>query len=144
MSSKSISKDRYEGLEYSEEFGRILEENPEKLKDICNGVGSKVGAGKLIYHFIPNTIYLLDITPASDIHDFDYTYPDKFDSLTEAYAYKRMADDRFYDNVLKLIDKHSSNPIIKFLRKRRAKEYFFALTEFGLSSFLKGKNFSHK
>lgn len=110
-------------------------------KMICNGVGSRVGFwSRLLYHIIPNTIFFLDITPASDIHDYDYCYPFHFDSLKSALLFKHAADCRFRENCFKIIDHETRWEWLKTMRRIRVEKYYFALSAYGLTAFLAGKS----
>jgi hypothetical protein len=140
MQKKIPFADKYDGLELSDEFIRIATYHPETLKYYCNGVGSQVGTlGKLTYHLIPNTIWFLDITPAADIHDIDYVFPTHFNSEGEAIEHKKQADRRFYNNVKTLIDRNTKSSLLKYLRYKRLRKYYWALKELGYESFLEGK-----
>jgi len=143
---------KYDGLLLSEEFIRIATTHPSWIKKYCNGVGSRVGfLGKASYHLIPNTIWGLDITAASDIHDVDYVFPVEFASEGAAYLHKKMADIRFRDNCYILIDRADKTGWLRKIgllklqealtarRKLRARLYYIALRMMGEESFLSGK-----
>ena len=133
---------KYDGLELSPEFARLATEDPQKILDCCNGVGSEVGLwGKLTYHFIPNTIWFLDITPCSDIHDVDYCYPSQFKNKAEALAHKADADLRIRENMETLICEKTKWEWLKCLRLERAMNYYCILRAAGEDSFLEGKTF---
>ena len=90
---------KYDGLLTSKTSIFLLKNDPEQFKKYCNGVGSMVGFwGKLTYHFIPNTIWFLDITPSSDLHDVDFSYPNEFRNIYEARIAFDEANLRFYEN----------------------------------------------
>lgn len=113
-------------------------------KRICNGVGSRVGWwAKLTYHFIPNTNWFMDITPASDIHDYDYCYPDTFKDALAAETAKSMADSRFKVNCNILVDHHGGSEWIRSLRRIRIEKYYLVLRQCGESSFKNGKTILH-
>jgi hypothetical protein len=134
--------DRYYGIDAPPEFWRDLKERPDIIKACCNGVGSEVGFwGKLTYHLIPNGIWFLDITEASDPHDWMYNYPAKFRSREEALQWKAYADELILDNILVIIKRDSANAFMRCLRERRAISYYTAVTEAGEESFLDGKTF---
>lgn len=131
---------KYLGLAMSNEALQLLGTSPKRWQSYCNGVGSKVGFwGKLTYHLIPNTIWFLDITPASDIHDVEYYVPDTFPTRAAAIEWKVQADQRFLDNMLALIQAHSANAFMRIVRTRRAVAYYNAVREVGENSFLEGK-----
>lgn len=132
---------KYDGLELSPEFARLATEDPQKIIDCCNGVGSEVGFwGKLTYHLTPNTIWFLDITPVSDIHDVDCTYPSRFKNKAEALKHHEEANKRFRKNLQTYIEMHTSNRFLLWLRLDRAAKYYVILTMTD-ESFLEGKTF---
>ena len=133
---------KYANMEMAPTTRGLLDSSPRKFLSYCNGVGSQTGwFNKLIYHFIPNTIWGLDITPASDVHDVEYAYPHIFNNLLEALEFKFSADKRFKRNVFTLIDTKTRWEWLKRLRKARAMEYEFILRHCGEESFLSGKVF---
>ena len=139
------------GLCASSEFWFLKKNKPEVLAPICNGVGSRLS---WTYHFIPDTIWGVDITPASDIHDFDYTWPKLFpaelDGLTYSTgnAYKNHAYRTFLNNMVRIFEWHENLPGLKGwihrrlagVRRRRAQTYFEILQKWGGPSFWDGKN----
>lgn len=131
---------RYDGLELSPEFVRLATEDPAKLLACCNGVGTQKGFwGWLTFHITPNTIWGLDVTPCSDIHDVDCTYPDHFKSKSEALKHLDESNDRFRRNLETYIDMHTRNKFLKYLRMQRAVKYYTTLEVAGEDSFLEGK-----
>jgi hypothetical protein len=140
INERLIKGDRYYGLDASPQFWLDLVNNPQKIKDCCNGVGSEVGWwGKLTYHLIPNTVWGLDVTEFSDIHDYDYCYPESFATKQDALNYKHLADNRGLDNILAIIDRDTKWTWLKIMRRARAMKYYDALDIFGEDSFLDGK-----
>ncbi len=95
---------------------------------ICNGCGS----AQAKFDFIPDTVYGLSVKPACYIHDWDY-------SIGETIKYKKMADRRFRNNMLRLIDSGSCR-LLKGLRRRRALKYYYAVKAFGGPAYWAGKN----
>jgi len=85
---------RYNGLQMSEVARTLYAQHRDVWDSYCNGVGSKgeTYLDYLIYKITPNTIWLLDITPCSDIHDVEYTIPQYFETLKEALKWKEEAD----------------------------------------------------
>jgi hypothetical protein len=133
---------KYEGLELSAEFARLATEAPEKIVACCNGVGSERGFwGRLTYHLTPNTIWFLDITPVSDIHDVDCTYPSHFKNQAEALAHLDAANKRFLKNLITYIEMNTSSSVMRYLRLDRAMKYYSALEIAGEESFMEGKTF---
>ena len=135
---------KYDGLQMSDEFKNLAstEEGRAKIVKCCNGVGSDTGwFNSMIYHIIPNTIWFLNITACSDLHDTDYTYPTHFKNRAEALAYKAGADMRLYVNICIYVKAHTSNSILLDIRLRRADGYYWAVSHCGEESFLSGKTF---
>lgn len=133
---------KYEGLDLSDGFKELAStpEGQEKIKSWCNGVGSEVGFwANLAYHIIPNTIWFLDITCCSDIHDVDYWYPFNFATMEEAIEHKKKADLRLYNNILIHIKKNTTSSMMLWMRNRRAKFYYDMVSNAGEASFLDGK-----
>jgi len=96
---------------------------------ICNGCGTKGLCG----YVIPDTIWGLCITPACDIHDFQY-------ATGQNHEDKMSADRSFLYNILRLIDAAGGIGILKYLRRRRAYKYYEAVCAFGGPAFWKDKN----
>ena len=135
----------YEDLFMSDEARNLLKNEPEKFKACCNGVGSQSGFwNKLIYPFIPQTAWGVSLRPASDIHDVEYTYPDHFYCKKSALKWKKEADKRFKNNCYILIKRKTKWRWLLKLRILRAREYYFALSEFGEEAFLTDKHFTKK
>jgi len=117
----------------------LLYSDPKKFASYCNGVGSRVGFwNKLAYHFIPNTIWFMDITPASDIHDVEFTIPAEFAFLELAAQAFEAANLRIYKNIQTLIKRRGG--ILYRLRMNRAELYYYALcSDAAWNSFISGK-----
>lgn len=133
---------KYEGLDMSPAFTDLASTpvGQETIKKLCNGVGSEIGwIGNLTYHLIPNTIWFLNVTCCSDIHDVDYNYPDHFATQEEAFKCKADADLRLYNNLVTHIKKNTTNCILLRMRLNRAYMYYLAVANAGQLSFLEGK-----
>lgn len=129
---------RYDGLIMHQEARTSLDTDSAYFKSFCNGVGSTVGwFNKLIYPLIPNTILLLNITPASDIHDFSYSIPKEFNTIQDALKYKAEVDQNFLSNMEILIVRRGG--IFMKARLIRAHAYFFMVKNLGNESFLSDK-----
>lgn len=102
---------------------------PEEKERICNGCGTKGLCGFIV----PDTVYGLCITPACQIHDYQY-------HVGETIADKDSADRAFYNNMLRIIDASTRPRFLKKLRRRRAKTYYLAVAELGGPAFWAGKN----
>ena len=96
---------------------------------LCNGCGTKGLCGVIV----PDTIWGLCITPACDIHDFQY-------ATGETIADKESADRAFLNNMLRLIEAGTKWRWLKRLRARRARTYYDAVRRFGGPAFWAGKN----
>ena len=123
----------------SEAAKNLLRSDPKKFASYCNGVGSRIGFwNNLAYHFIPNTIWFMDITPASDIHDVEFTIPAEFAFLELAAQAFEAANLRIYKNIQTLIKRRGG--ILYRLRMNRAELYYYALSsDAAWNSFISGK-----
>jgi len=109
-------------------------------KRICNGVGSRVGWWRrFLWHLTPNTVWFLSIEQSADVHDYDYSFPQHFRSMSEACIFKSVADNRFRENCFRQIELGTKNEYLKYLRRIRIEKYHLVLTEAGMDSFLAGK-----
>ncbi len=135
------ANERYKGLWAPESFWYALARNPGEIARVCNGVGSP---GSWTYHLIPDTVWGLDVTPASDIHDWMYTYPLKFQSDAEALEWKAKADRALLNNMVRLFERAERDSWLArrlaWLRRRRARLYYEAVANFGGPSFWEGRN----
>ena len=129
---------KYTNLQMAESTRTLLFTKPEKFKSFCNGVGSQVGWSAPLYHLIPDTIWFLNITPASDVHDVEYSHPHRFKTRNEALLFKEYTDERFYQNMLVLIEREGG--WMQKMRERRAKVYFYLVSNCGEKSFLENKD----
>ncbi len=135
----SVSPEKYRGLDMPETFKTDLQKDIDKIRAIVNGMGSP---RTWWYATHPDTMYGMDVTPVSDIHDYEYTYPGrKFKTEEEAMAYRDAADERFRDNLLKLIDRHSTKVTkaegIDEKRRQMAEDYLKMLRMAGPKTFLR-------
>ena len=130
----------------SDAAANLLKSDPKTFASYCNGVGSRIGFwNNLFYHFIPNTIWFMDITPASDIHDVEYSVPDSFSFLGLARQAFDAANLRIYRNIQTLIKRKSSGGILYRMRMRRADLYYYALcSDLAEGSFMSGKTIEGK
>lgn len=106
---------------------------PGQRETLCNGCGAKGICGWIV----PDTLYGLDISEACNIHDFMY-------HLGMTINDKIRADRVFFNNMLRIIDKKSRWSFLAKLRARRAKTYFYFVSEFGGPAFWLGKNAPEK
>lgn len=136
---------KYEGLEMSDYTKWLLDNEPKLFKQYCNGVGSKSNwFNTFLWHLTPNTIWFLNITPASDLHDVGWSFPSIFNTKEDALKYKSVEDMRFLVNVIKLIErKYNKDNVfsicLRTMRQRRAILYAEALARWGEKAFLEGK-----
>ena len=106
-------------------FWRLPESERVKLR--C-------GPGRgILERLVPETIYLLTITPACAIHDFMY-------KIGETDQDKVDADDVFLNNMIRIIEANTTNKQLMCLRLRRARIYYGAVKFFGGPAFWAGKN----
>lgn len=104
-------------------------ETPESIRNsIVNGCGPAGSKWKAT--IIPDTLYGLDVSEACFIHDFGYYFGVTLDD-------KDKADSMFLDNMNILISDGSW--WLRFLRRRRAKKYYWAVKYFGKKAFMAGK-----
>lgn len=82
---KKYCNDSY-SLDMSATTRELLYQDNAEFRKCCNGVGSTGGSwwAALLYHITPNTIWGMDITPASDGHDVDYSHPTSIAPLSDA------------------------------------------------------------
>tara|TARA_B110000261_G_scaffold160658_1_gene200663 strand:- start:2674 stop:3024 length:351 start_codon:yes stop_codon:yes gene_type:complete len=96
----------------------------EKSK-ICNGCGSKNSISGL---FTPSTLYGLSIERSCNIHDWQYSQP-----YPKTVVEKEAADRIFLNNMNRQIE--AASKWLRWLRKRRALKYYFAVKWFGSTAF---------
>jgi len=94
-----------------------------ELDRVCNG-GGAAGYGLLI----PDTMYLVSMTPAFDVHDWMY-----HEGGTDED--KDRADDWMLENLHRIIKAKSWTPWMRWMRKRRAQKYYLAVRMFGSGAF---------
>lgn len=127
--------ERYEGLYIPRDMLEALRKGSPLVDAVCNGVGPS----GIINHFIPNTIWGLDITPSSDCHDWMYSYP-----RDAGASYKDEADRVFLNNMLRQIDRAAASSywgwVLSPLRRHRAQVYYVMVRDFGGPSFWSDKN----
>ncbi|MFA5321378.1 MAG: hypothetical protein WC373_01785 [Smithella sp.] len=130
-----------------ENFWITLKENPLALEEICNGVGSRLS---WTYHLTPDTIWLLDVSPAADIHDWMYTFPVVFpyeengEMFWTGEEYRAHSDRVFLNNMYRLFNLADSRSWIsrrvRPFRNTRALSYYTILRNCGGPSFWSDKN----
>ena len=137
---------KYEGLQMSEPARQLIKNDPKQFKSYCNGVGSRVGFwNKMIYHFIPDFIGLINITPSSDNHDVDFSYPLSFANMAEAWKAFREANDRFLANLTIQIERSTYLKWIENFRLKIAHKYFDLVnSQTGWQSFMDGRTVNGK
>ena len=91
---------------------------------IVNSCGSK-GIGDKI---VPDSILGVCITPACQVHDFDYFVGQTFED-------KKNADRRFLENMRKIIEYESKFWPLKYIRLKIAKGYYDAVKYAGYEAF---------
>lgn len=125
-------KEKYVGLWLPDDMLKALAENPQAIVDNCDGVGSH---NSWTYEFVPNTIWFLDITPASDIHDWMYTFPKSFKTSDEGLAYKNKSDRVLLNNMVRLFEMAEEKSWwarrLGSLRRAQAKTYYEIVQSFG-------------
>ena len=101
----------------------------DEKSEICNGMGAK---DSLLSALIPNTFFGLDMTICADIHDYMYFVGKTIEDKNEA-------DRSFLNNMLRVINSKSANGFMRWIRRRRAMQYYNAVAEFGGPAFWDGK-----
>ncbi|OHD24621.1 MAG: hypothetical protein A2Y38_16740 [Spirochaetes bacterium GWB1_59_5] len=96
---------------------------------VVNGCGPEGWKGALV----PETMYGLDVAPACNIHDWMYV-------AGQTLADKEEADRVFLNNLLRLIVAADGPAWLRWLRRRRARTYYEAVSHFGGPAFWSGKN----
>lgn len=102
---------------------------PEIKAIVLNGCGP--GGWKV--DLVPDTIWLLDVSPACDIHDWMY-------ACGATIADKDEADRTMLNNCLRLIQAAGGWWPLPMLRRQRAKIYYLAVKYFGGPAYWSGKN----
>lgn len=93
-----ISKNRF--LDAQDSYWFCGFQMKDAIESICDGVGS---SSSILQRLLaPNTVLGQDITPASNAHDWDYTFPLYFPWISVGEQYRLEADNRFLDNCEKL------------------------------------------
>lgn len=135
---------RYDNLEMSSECKLSLYENPIAFMKYTNGVGSDVGWFNsvlkwIIPKFIRNKMFGVDITPASDLHDVEYSLVIKFKTLLDGLSFKNRADRAFKDNMDYLIREDKGRDYFDHLRFVKSRLYLCGVGTFGNASFWSNK-----
>ena len=92
----------------------------EQRANVCNGCGPSGWKA----HLIPETVWGLSISAACNIHDWMYSEGGKESDRV-------FADRMFLINMQRLVDSKSKLKVLRWLRHRRIKKYFFAVKEWG-------------
>jgi len=97
----------------------------QELRDAVVGGCGPGGSGDRL---VPDTMYLLKVTPACAIHDWCFAVWNNKAGFT-------LANNLFKNNMLRIISQHGGNEYTKCLRRRRAITYYKAVHYFGEPSF---------
>jgi len=101
--------------------------------EVCNGAGP----GKIGGLLVPDTIWGLCITEAANIHDWCYLWGETSED-------RKLADNVFHENMIRMIDGTKSWRWLKRLRRNRAWIYYMAVHKFGKAFFYDKKGVSFK
>ena len=107
-------------------------EAPAALRrEVCNGCGS----ARAKFDFVPDTIYLMPIAEACNIHDWMY-------HVGRTSADRQEADVVFLGNLMRLIQQQRGvmNWLLRPFRRLRALHYYEAVAELGAGAFFAGKH----
>jgi hypothetical protein len=138
---------RYEKLAMSNEVRFVLIHKTKQFIANTNGVGSYVGFSGWLMSMLPlwvidlvlNRIFGMDITPASDLHDNEYCFPDTFEDYLQAGKHKATADDDFRGNIEIMINRDQLFDCLDDYRREKANAYKIILTIAGKDSFYENK-----
>jgi hypothetical protein len=97
----------------------------QELRDAVIGGCGPGGSGDML---VPDTLYLLKVTPACAIHDWTFAVWNTKEGFT-------LANDLFKNNMVRMIEQKGGSKQIKCLRLRRATKYYKAVHYFGEPSF---------
>lgn len=111
-------------LSCPEEF---VKASNEVIDSVANGCGA--GWKKKL---VPDTIWCISIKAACIIHDWEYFWGRTKED-------KELADQRFLNNMLRIIEAQSANYLMRLLRNRRALKYYEMVSIYGGPYFWKGK-----
>ncbi len=101
----------------------------EELEKIVNGCGTSGWKGLLV----PDTLWGLSVSGSCNIHDWMYHHGKDSDDKLDA-------DRAFLNNMVRTINYHTSNWVLRKLRLRRARIYYEAVKTFGGPAFWDNKN----
>ena len=113
------------------EYWRLKKEDPESLSMLVGGCGP----GGIGDHIVPDTLWGMKVTAACAIHDFYYS-----EMMPGTIECKEEADRVFLNNMLRIVDARSKNKLLKRLRRRRAKTYYYCVKWWGGPAFWEHKN----
>lgn len=135
---------RFDGLKMSDQTHMLLVEDTIVFMNYTNGVGSEVGWFNSFFRWIlpswvRNKLFGVDITPASDLHDVEYSAKVKFKTIADGEAFKDNADGYFKDNMQYLIKEDKNINSLDSLRFVKSRIYFIAVGYCGSASFWAGK-----
>lgn len=97
-------------------------------EDLRNEITGGCGPGGVGDILVPDTLYFLSVRLACQIHDWCYgVWNDK-----KGFE---LSNNLFKNNMIRIIDQHGGNKLIKYLRKKRAYKYYLAVHYFGEPAF---------
>ena len=101
--------------------------------DERNAVVGGCGPGGIGDWLVPDTVYFLSIKEACKIHDWMYAFGETAEDKVEA-------DEVFLNNMIRIIDAETWFDWVKWLRKKRAYKYYWAVKNLGGPAFWDDKN----
>jgi len=94
---------------------------------------SGCGPENALIDFVPDTVIFLSIKESCKIHDHSYSIGESEDDRLEA-------DRVFRNNMQRIVDFHTKNAILKWLRYWRVNQNYKAVRIWGSKAFWEGKN----
>ncbi len=109
------------GLVVPKDYYQAPQSQVDEVTNGCGPAGWKIDV-------VPDTIYGLNVNGACNPHDWMYEFG-------ETRGDKEYADEIFLDNLNTIIDNKGGYSWFVWLRKRRAKKYYYAVKLAGEDSF---------
>lgn len=105
----------------------------EASLELRQAVAGGCGPGGLGDYLVPDTLWGLSVRKACNIHDWEYHFG-------KTQQDKKVADENFLDNMIRLIQAANGWRVLMWLRKRRARKYYKAVRDYGGPFYWLGKD----